>query len=71
MATLTPINIVGSILMVIFAYEGTQGKVDMTFVFLLRLSIKTKFVSYSNKKKYLIRTDQMSQFCSGHLAINS
>lgn len=51
MATLTPINIVGSILMVIFAYEGTQGKMDMTFVFLLRLSIKTKFVSYSNKKK--------------------
>lgn len=70
MATLTPINIVGSILMVIFAYEGTLGKMDMTFFFLLRLSIKTKFVSYSNKK-YLIRTDQMSQFCSGHLAMNS
>ena len=70
MATLTPINIVGSILMVIFGYEGTQGKMDMTFFFLLRLSIKAKFVSYSNKK-YLIRTDQMSQFCSGHLAMNS
>lgn len=70
MATLTPIDIVGSILMVIFGYEGTQGKMDMTLFFLLRLSIKAKFVSYSNKK-YLIRTDQMSQFCSGHLAMNS
>ena len=30
MATLTPINIVGSILMAIFGFEGTQEKMDMT-----------------------------------------
>ena len=33
MATLTPNNTVENILMVIFGFEGTQGKMNMTLFF--------------------------------------